>query len=372
MKIVQCLHAQGGGHWRYVRELAQGLSILADTVILCPVQSAEEVLAVRCVFGLSAIDPTASGVQRLANRLRVYWAHPGELARVLDAEREMNQPNVVHFQQLPTFRAKRMLQVARARGYTTAITVHNLEPHSFGLMNRIRQRLGIRAWAAADVLIVHSSRLREKLLRLIPGAVVCVVPHPIWREPINRGIDERDFLFFGVLRESKGIDNFIEALALLNNPTASIIGAGSMDMVTHIREQLIARGLTQCEFNPGFLPEEDIAAVFGSHSVVVAPYTHFEAQSGVTHLALAHRRPVVVTDFGGLGDPVRQFGVGEVVRSDPQSIANGMAIVRSRAPGGCYESGFDQAELSLGVDSVARATLACYSLPIAGACAPEG
>ena len=59
--------------------------------------------------------------------------------------------------------------------------------------------------------------------------------------------------------------------------------------------------------------------------LVVLPYTFFASQSGVLHQALAHRRPVVATDVGALGECVRRWGIGTVVPpDDEEALADGI------------------------------------------------
>lgn len=363
MKILEYLHTSAGGHWRYVTELALALSQQSETVIVTSDRPMHGLEGLRCASPLSCIDTSARGARRIINRMRVYRRQTLQLADFLAEEYSNGQTNVVHFQQLPTLRALKSVVVARTRAYMVAITVHNVAPHSDSLVDRLKHRDAIRAWAAADVLLVHSDRLRDELTSLVPTAIIRVIPHPIWPDrPRGNETAERDYLFFGVLRENKGIHRFIEALALLGNPTASIVGSGSPETIRGIQNALALRSLTRCEFIPGYYPDEEVAGLFDRHAVLVAPYTHFEAQSGVTHLALAHRRPMVVTDAGGLGDPVREFGVGEVVTPDPQSLADGMIRVLDRARiSGSYNSGFDSAAESLAIETIAGRTVECFA-----------
>jgi glycosyltransferase involved in cell wall biosynthesis len=53
----------------------------------------------------------------------------------------------------------------------------------------------------------------------------------------------------------------------------------------------------------------------------VLPYRKIDS-SGVLATALGHGRPAVVTDVGGLPDPIRGFGAGRVVPpDDPAALA---------------------------------------------------
>ena len=76
----------------------------------------------------------------------------------------------------------------------------------------------------------HVSRRRSASLRR-PVTIVLNGLRPEEFEPVTPAADARDFLFIGMLRDLKGADVFIEALALIRDrtgsaPTAWIVGAG--------------------------------------------------------------------------------------------------------------------------------------------------
>jgi glycosyltransferase involved in cell wall biosynthesis len=61
-----------------------------------------------------------------------------------------------------------------------------------------------------------------------------------------------------------------------------------------------------------FIPEAEVASLFGQATLAVLPYTDFHAQSGVVHLAASYGVPSIVTDVGALGEFVRANRVGLV------------------------------------------------------------
>ncbi len=354
------LHTRGGGHWRYARELAEALSSMVRVAIVCAEGSDQAPgLEVRRV--LSPIDEHASGARRVLDRIRAYRRHVDELARFLAHDSGDNGVRIVHFQELPTFSARAAVRMARAHGYKVVITVHNVRPHAAGLTSQLRQRDALRAWSSADALIVHTHHLKLELRQWLPSASIEVIQHPLW--PARRSLDvgrQKEFLFFGLLRENKGIQRFVDALAQLGNPPASIVGSGSPEMVADVRRWLEQRGLSQCEFLPGYLPEEKVAGLFAAHRVLVAPYERFAAQSGVTHLAIAHHRPVVVSNVGGLAEPVETFGVGEIAGEGVEGLSEAMRTAATRQRSGYYETGFNAAHEALSVHAIAEATTRVY------------
>jgi glycosyltransferase involved in cell wall biosynthesis len=70
------------------------------------------------------------------------------------------------------------------------------------------------------------------------------------------------------------------------------------------------------------VPDGEVEQLFASAAVVVLPYREVES-SGVLALALGHGRPAIVTDVGGIGDAIREFGAGRVVPpEDPSALAD--------------------------------------------------
>ena len=360
MRALMYLHTRSGGHWRYSCELARGLGDHTRMAVVCA-GGAEPADGVTTLPVLSPIDEGAHGIARIVDRQLVYGRHLRQLKALLGRDAQESGPGVIHFQEFPTFLGAAAVDVARRAGYRTVVTVHNVQPHETDLLARLRQRDAVAAWARADQLIVHTETLRSQLLQILPSAQVAVVPHPIWPVAPSPEPDQpRDYLFFGVLRENKGILHFLNALAALDNPTATVAGGGSQKMVDDIQRRIEDLGLTRCDFRPGYLADEEVAPLFAAHRVLVAPYQGFAAQSGVTHLAIAHRRPIVVTDIGGLAEPVKKYGVGEIAPDLAEGLALTMHKAGLRQQQHAYEQGFTDALANLSIDAVASATVQVY------------
>ena len=354
------LHTVAGGHLRYTLELVRALQEIWPTTLICSRGTQAEDLDASQI--LSSIDETARGVSRILDRATIYRRHLDETDHHLTQSTAGIAPRVIHFQELPTLHATRMIKLASARGLKTVVTVHNATPHIKTLQGRLIQRDAIQAWDRADALIVHSQSIRDLLAAQLPSARIFVVPHPIWPAALTPPTAPQvQFLFFGTLRENKGIFRFLDALEELGDPTASIVGAGASQMVNAISSGLAKRGLINCDFIPGYFPEDSVTELFTRHRVVVAPYEHFDAQSGVTHLAIGHRRPVVVTDAGGLGDPVRAYGVGAVVPRDGTGLAKAMANVASADRAGAFAHPMERAIAELAMGNVATMTSQVYN-----------
>ncbi len=360
MRILQYSHTALGGHRRYVIELARALAERAE-VILVSAESAADEPGLRQIAVLSA-PADLTGLRRLANRIAVYARQPKEFGSMIRSLGIEQGDYVCHFQELPSLLPERIVRKAQSAGFRSVATVHNVKPHGSGITERAKQLMRRRAWRRCDRLVVHSRSLVSALVKEVgvPESRIAVVPHPVWpveREPAS---PSRTFLFFGHLRENKGLWLFVESLRLLKDPPASIIGSGTPEQVRRIKEELALFGLHNCELRPGFVPEPELAQLFGQHAVVVAPYTHFVAQSGVTHLAVSFGRPMVVTNVGALADLVHEFGVGEVADARAESVAGAMNRAALLQGSGIYEPRLELARRRLSPAAVADSLIECY------------
>lgn len=361
MKIIEYLHTTRGGHMSYTRALAEALAEIDQEVYILTGRDARPDDKIRAVITVPNLALRSPSFPWLINRLATYVRQPRDVVKAVRAESRTGN-DWVHLQQLPTIGAARMVTLLRKIGWRVAITVHNVEPHERGRLAGWLHQRQVRAWSQADLLIVHSPRLALPLASAIaPRGVPRVesVPHPVWVVDRRDDIEPtRDFLFFGHLRHNKGVDDFVRALGELGDPPATIAGSGTATEVANLHGALAAVGLTNCTVRVEFVPEEEVPGLFADHRLVVAPYREFSAQSGVTHLALAHMRPIVVTDVGGLGELVNEFAVGEIV-GPREGLDVTMLRARARAIDGDYGPCIERARTALDPVAIAKRLVAC-------------
>jgi glycosyltransferase involved in cell wall biosynthesis len=73
-----------------------------------------------------------------------------------------------------------------------------------------------------------------------------------------------------------------------------------------------------------FVPDQDVAMYFRAADIVVLPYRH-ATQSAVAQTALGFRKPLVLTDTGGLAEVVDEGETGILVPpSDSDALAEGI------------------------------------------------
>lgn len=176
-------------------------------------------------------------------------------------------------------------------------------------------------------------------------------PHPLYdnygeaidkntaRKNLNWDADKKHILFFGFVREYKGLDLLIKALAdeRLINSNIQVHVAGEFYSNPEKYQKLVEElELDNKVLMPNeFIPNSDIPNYFSAADLLVQPYKS-ATQSGVTQVATHFNKPMIITDVGGLSEFVPHGKTGFVVKPDPQEIAN--AIIDFFA--GNYEERF--------------------------------
>ncbi len=185
------------------------------------------------------------------------------------------------------------------------------------------------AFRSADFFITQSEVVRKELLALLPEANQTLVPHPVYdifgeilpkdnaKERLGLQ-DEHIILFFGYVRDYKGLDLVLRALPLiLQKVPVRLLVVGEFYSDRRQFDDLIAQlGLEeQVSVYAEFVPQEEVNKYFSAADVVVLPYKS-ATQSGIVQLAYHFDKPCIVTDVGGLSEVVLDGKTGFVVPPD--------------------------------------------------------
>lgn len=135
-------------------------------------------------------------------------------------------------------------------------------------------------------------------------------------------------LYFGFIREYKGIDILIKAIdkEFFKTHKLKLIIAGEFYVDSQPYYDL-ADSLDLADFiiwRTSFIPDSQISAYFSSVECVILPYKS-ATQSGITQIAYSYLLPIVATDVGGLGELVADNYTGYVVESSPIAIKSAIA-----------------------------------------------
>jgi len=203
----------------------------------------------------------------------------------------------------------------------------------------------------------------QYIKKKIPHAKILHLPEPVQlyevtdkrvqeiRRSLQLDSQRKTFLFFGTITRRKGIyalldvisdlpPNYCEQLCIL------IVGSTKSSQEAEALRNLIGtihqRTRARIIFKNDFVPDEDVQSYFKIADVVLAPYQNHVGSSGILVQAAAAAKPVLASDYGLLGEIVRQHRLGLTVEATkPAAIAEGLVACIERHSK-LFDQGFAQ------------------------------
>lgn len=226
-------------------------------------------------------------------------------------------------------------RIAGKNGKTRVVSVvHNIIPHE--------HRIGDKMFASyfcksVDGFVAMSDSVLNDLTRFdnVKPRVFC--RHPLYDnfgQHVERsnalaelGLDSnyRYMLFFGLIRDYKGLDIMLKAYAdnRLRQMGVKLIVAGEFynnaEKYFELEKELGLEG--EVIWHREFVPDSRVRYYFGAADIIVQPYKS-ATQSGVTQIAYHFEKPMIVTNVGGLAEIVPDGKAGYVVEPDEKQIAD--------------------------------------------------
>ena len=209
--------------------------------------------------------------------------------------------------------------------------IHNLIPHEKRFFDTFFNRIFVKSY---DGFIVLSESVKKDLLAIDPSAKHCLLKHPSYNqfgEKIARkeaaaalGLDptKKILLFFGLIRNYKGLDLLLQAFSNLNKEFILLI-AGEVygDEITYTN--LISKSKNKnIHFVNQFIDEQDVKLYFSVADLCVLPYKS-ATQSGIKALANSFCLPVLISNVGGLAEDIVDDKNGFILNDiNPLAIQN--------------------------------------------------
>lgn len=212
--------------------------------------------------------------------------------------------------------------------------VHNAIPHEKRFFDKAFSRFFFNR---CDAFIVMSEPVKNDLLSLKRNAKILLQPHPIYQQysgKIDKSIankklnllnDKKNLLFFGLIRDYKGLDLLINSMSYLDESYQLVIAGesyGSFDKYMELINQSPLR--EQITVFEQYIPDDMVSVLFSAADVLVLPYRS-ATQSGVVALAYQMEVPMIATDVGALGTTIRDSETGLVIPEiTPECLARGI------------------------------------------------
>jgi len=228
-------------------------------------------------------------------------------------------------------------RVVKGNKKTKVITlIDNIVPHEKRIGDFTLTKYFTKAM---DAFITMSKDVLKDLQKFDTKKPQALSPHPIFdnfgehikREvalkTLNLNPKTRYILFFGFIRDYKGLDLLIEAFgdSRFRALGVKLIVAGEFyNDGQQYFDQIKRLGLDgEVIMHNEFIPNEGVKNYFSAADIVTLPYKT-ATQSGVTQIGYHFEKPMLVTEVGGLPEIIPHNKVGYVVKPDPKEIADAL------------------------------------------------
>lgn len=231
-------------------------------------------------------------------------------------------------------------RIAKSKRTRRISVVHNLIPHEHRLGDKLFSGFFVKS---NDGFVTLSRSVLEELNLFDPKKRRPRVfsPHPVYDhygatltrkeslELIGLRESQNYVLFFGFIRDYKGLDLLFDAMAdeRIAQKGVKLIVAGEFygDPKPYLEQMKRLDISDRVVMHTEFIPDHEVNRYFCAADLVVQPYKN-ATQSGVSQIAYHFEKPMVVTNVGGLPEIVPDGKAGFVVEPDAQQIAD--AIIR--------------------------------------------
>ena len=231
-------------------------------------------------------------------------------------------------------------RLARRKGIRVVSILDNVIPHEPHFWDKWLIRYFVRS---VDRFIAMSASVRDDCLSFLPPSrkdCVALTVHPLYdnfgqavpkdeaRKSLGLPQDATILLFFGFIRDYKGLDLLMKAYAKVQKAKNDVqrdlllVVAGEFynngEQYKTLERELQLEG--QIAWHTDFIPDERVRYYFSAADLIVQPYKS-ATQSGVTQIAYHFERPMLVTNVGGLAEIVPDGKVGYVCQVNEDDVA---------------------------------------------------
>jgi len=200
-----------------------------------------------------------------------------------------------------------------------------------------------------DGFVVLSDAVGKDLIAYKPDAKFISASHPVYDhfgEKMERdkaieelGIekDKKNILFFGLIREYKGLDILIDSFSMLDDSYQLIIAGEPYGSFDRYKEQIDkSPNRERIQLFTRYISDNEVPGFFSASDVCVLPYRS-ATQSGISAISYHFELPMITTNVGGLKEAIEVPGTGIVVETvDSVAIKNAIVDYFERDLGGSF------------------------------------
>ena len=214
----------------------------------------------------------------------------------------------------------------------------NVISHEGNLVDRVLTKIGLKN---SSRFMCLSEQVESELKDLAKGKKVYRTELPVYdcyqsnetsiqstKKDFEFDEEDKVLLFFGYVRTYKGLDLLIDAMPNLieNDSRFKLLIVGEFyDSPEKYYNQIKTLNIEKhVKIINKFVANEEVYKYYLASDVVVLPYRS-ATQSGILNVAYGFKKPVIVTDVGGLAEFVDDEQTGVIVSSaEPQKIEEGI------------------------------------------------
>ncbi len=231
------------------------------------------------------------------------------------------------------------------------------------ILKKIRKKSDAKIIALVDNMIPHENRPGDKMftryfVKQVDGWIAmsdqvlndiksfddvkpkAMYPHPLYdnfgesisktsaKEKLKLEADVKYLLFFGLVRDYKGLDLLLQAIGQVDfkkfakeNKIKLLIAGEYYDKEEKYSKIIEEHGIDDLVISKNcFIPHEEVKYYFCAADLVCQPYKT-ATQSGISQIAYHFNKPMLVTNVGGLPEIVPHEKVGFVTNKSPKDIS---------------------------------------------------
>jgi len=243
------------------------------------------------------------------------------------------EPDVLIMKYWMTYFAPSLGTVAKhlkKRGCKVITILDNVIPHERRFFDK-----PLTSWFLKhnSGFVAMSESVRDDLLALQPDARHILREHPLYDhfgEKIDKrlaieqlGLDpeKKTLLFFGLIRDYKGLDLLIAAMSLLDESCQLVIAGESYGDFGKYQQAIDSSpACSRIKVLNRYIDDDEVPRLFSAADLLVTPYRS-ATQSGVIPIAYHFDVPVLATDVGGLKENIERAGTGLVCLPTAESLS---------------------------------------------------
>lgn len=262
-----------------------------------------------------------------------YWLHTANPFNWIDTAKKIKalKPELVMLQWWhPYFAPCYFVLCKLLKGIKILFVCHNVFPHERFALDKFLTKAVLKQ---GNCYIVQSGKDAGDLQTIIKNPVFEQAVHPTYhafqlknlkkeeaRSILHLEEEQKVLLFFGFIREYKGLTYLIKAMPEIVKQLESVKLLVAGDFPGEKEKKDYTDLIHECGMEEaiiiydGYIPDQEVEKFFAACDMVVLPYIS-ATQSGIVQIAFGFERPVVVTNVGGLPDVVENEKTGYVIEA---------------------------------------------------------